>query len=317
MRVETDPPASCKPLPAARAKGLPWWKRAWKIFWLALCKYLDTDGEQRAASFAYYAFFALFPLVLLFVSVGSVLVDIGLVSLSKREIAGSVVTFVGTYMPMGNEGENAVIKTISGVIESWKGAGIIALLAILWSALGLFHAMVRGVNRAWGTHEYPWWKLPFKNLLMVAIVGSALLLGVVAPAVVNAIEAFTWRHHITYGVTTIVWLFSVAKFLVPTFVLFYGFTMFYKFAPRRRTSWSEVWFAALMVTIALQLLQYLFVLYTKNFYNFNRIYGTFGGVVALLMWIYLSGSVIVFGGCLSAAQADVNGKTQHDVKTVS
>lgn len=271
--------------------------RITKTTWIACCKYIDTDGEQRAASFAYYAFFALFPLILLFVSIGSIFVN-------KTEVAGAVTNFVSAYMPLGGDAENAVIKTINGVITSWKGAGVIAIIAIIWSALGLFHALVRGVNRAWGTKEYSWWKLPIKNLLMVAIVGSALLLGVVMPAIVDALEAFTWQLRITFGVDTIVWMFWVARHLFPTLVLFYGFTMFYKFAPRRRTTFAEVWIAALTVTILLQVLQGMFVVYAKNFSNFNRIYGTFGGVVALLMWIYLSGSVIIFGGCLSAAQAE-------------
>lgn len=284
--------------------------RVGKIIWVALCKYVDTDGEQRAASFAYYAFFALFPLILLFVSIGSVFVD-------KKEVASAVVRFVGSYIPMGFDGENAVIQTINGVITSWKGAGAIALAAIVWSALGLFHAMVRGVNRAWGTLEYPWYRLPFKNMLMVCIVGSALLIGVVAPAIVDAVEAFVWRQRIAFGVDAIVRAFWAARFLLPTLVLFYGFTMFYKFAPRRRPPVGDVWVPALLVAIALQVLQHLFVLYAKNYYNFNRIYGTFGGVVAFLMWIYLSGSVIVFGGCLCAAQADVAGKLQHEVETKS
>lgn len=272
-----------------------------RIIWLGLVKYNDTDGEQRAASFAYYAFFALFPLILLFVSMGSLFVD-------QRQVSQAVISFVSVYMPMGDEAGNAVMNTINGVVSSWKGAGVVAIVAIIWSALGLFHALVRGVNRAWGTLEYPWWKLPFKNLLMVGIVGSALLLGVVMPTIVDAVAAFVWRQPITFGVETLVWLFKFARSLLPTVVLFYGFTMFYKFAPRRKTSFTEVWIAALAVTILLQGLQQLFVIYAKNFSNFNRIYGTFGGVVALLMWIYLSGSVIIFGGCLSAAQAEADEK---------
>ncbi len=268
-----------------------------RIQWLALSKYIETDGEQRAASFAYYAFFALFPLILLFVSIGSLFV-------AQTEVSTFVIHFVGGYMPMGDDGENAVIKTINGVVRSWKGAGVIAIIAIVWSALGLFHALVRGVNRAWGTLEYPWWRIPIKNLFMTAIVGSALLLGVVMPAILGAIEAFTWRQRVTFGVETIVWIFWVARRLLPTVVLFYGFTMFYVFAPRRKTSFREIWFAALSATVLLQVLQYLFVIYAKNFSNFNRVYGAFGGVVALLLWIYLSGSVIIYGGCLSAAQSE-------------
>jgi uncharacterized BrkB/YihY/UPF0761 family membrane protein len=60
-----------------------------------------------------------------------------------------------------------------------------------------------------------------------------------------------------------------------------------------------------MVTFGLQGLQKLFLLYTRNITDFNRLYGTLGSVVAVLLWIYLSGSLIILGGCLSAAQWEV------------
>ena len=67
----------------------------------------------------------------------------------------------------------------------------------------------------------------------------------------------------------------------------------------------EVWFAALFVTFGVNVLQWLFTIYTRNFTNFNALYGTFGAVVALLLWIYLIGTVIIFGACLSAAEYEV------------
>lgn len=292
------------------SRRLAWPKRVWKIIWRTLCLYSETDGEQRAASFAYYAFFALFPLVLLFVSVGSTFLD-------SSRVSAAVIDFVARYIPVEADQQNIVINTINGVLRSRKGAGLVAVLGLAWSSLRFFQSLVRGVNRAWGTHEYSWWRLPLQNALMVGIVASALLIGVIAPTVLDAVQAFVWQHHITVGVSALVVLFSVLRFLIPFVVLFYGFSMFYKFAPRRRTSFSEVWFAALFVTLALQGLQSLFVFYARNFGHFNALYGTFGGVVALLMWIYLSGSIIILGGCLCAAQADVAGKLQHEVRTTS
>jgi Ca2+-transporting ATPase len=101
------------------------------------------------------------------------------------------------------------------------------------------------------------------------------------------------------------YLFSVAELTIPLLVLFYGLSMFYMFAPRRRTSFREIWGAALTVTISLQVLQRGFVLYAVNVGDFNVLYGYFGSVVALLLWIYLSGSLIILGGCISAAQYEV------------
>ena len=60
------------------------------------------------------------------------------------------------------------------------------------------------------------------------------------------------------------------------------------------------------MTLGLHVLQWLFLYYTKNITNFNALYGTFGSVIALLVWIYLSGAIIILGGCLCAARHEIN-----------
>jgi Ca2+-transporting ATPase len=62
---------------------------------------------------------------------------------------------------------------------------------------------------------------------------------------------------------------------------------------------------ALVITLALRGLQELFVDYTQRFADFNALYGTFSSVVALMLWVYLSGSLIIFGGCICSARAEV------------
>jgi len=280
---------------------LRWLRRVWAVTWRALIKYDETDGEQRAASFAYYAFFALFPLMVL-------LIVIGTRFLGSEELAAAKITGqVQQYMPVDSDSSANVVRTINGVLKSRNSAGIIAFAVLAWSALRFFQSLVRGVNRAWGTKEYQWWRLPIQNLIMVAILASALLIGYIAPTVLDQVEYYYWKHSWEFGLS-FSWLkpiFSFLRILMPPLVLFYGFSMFYKFAPRRRTTFREIWVAALFATVGLDLLQRLFVLYTTSIANFNALYGTFGSVIALLMWIYLSGSIIILGGCIAAAQYEI------------
>jgi Ca2+-transporting ATPase len=274
--------------------------RVGRVTWVAVKRYIDTDGEQRAASFAYYAFFALFPLLLLFASMASTWFD-------YAQVANRMMDVVASYIPAvaAEPGRrDAVIETIDTVVHSRKRAGLVAILAITWSATGFFHALVRGVNRAWGTLEYPWWRLPFKNVTMMGIVGSALMLGILAPPILDAVAAYLRARAPGAAEPALGWAFGTTRLFVPVAVLFYALLMFYRFAPRRKTTLAEVWVAAAVVTVGLFGLQRLFVLYAQNIWNFNAVYGAFGGVVVLLMWIYLSGTLIIFGGCLSAAQAE-------------
>jgi len=101
------------------------------------------------------------------------------------------------------------------------------------------------------------------------------------------------------------WIYDAAVLIGPLLVLFLGLSLLYRLAPCRPTRFSEVWDAALVTAALLCLLESLFGIYTRNFAKFNLLYGAFGAMMALLMWIYLSGCIIVLGACLSAAQARV------------
>lgn len=277
----------------------------WAVLVRVVVKYNETDGEQRAASFAYYAFFSLFPLLLLLISVGAML--LGDDPLAREHATTSVVSFVKGFIPVAEGQADWFVKTFDGVVKSRNKAGVIAFLALAWSAIRFFQALVHGVNKAWGTKEYSWWRLPIQNLFMAGIVASALFLGVVLPPTINLIEYYFWTTSNDAGLNLRFFqgIFPIARATVPSLVVFYGFSMLYKFAPRRRTTFREVWFASLLVTLGLQGLQSLFVVYSTNIGEFNRLYGTLGSVIALLMWIYLTGTVIILGGCISAATYEV------------
>jgi membrane protein len=264
-------------------------------------KYNETDGEQRAASFAYYALFSLLPLTVLLITIGTRFLG------TRDQATSEVFRMVGEYMPVDMGGSEQVRATVEGFMRSRLGSGIVSAVIVLWCALRFFQSLVHGVNKAWGTKEYTWIRLPLKNLLMIAILTSALLIGIIAPAVLNTVERYYREHPEAFEFTFALGsrIFGLARWLLPPLLLFYALALFYKFAPRRTTTFREVWIEALWVTLALGGLQKLFVLYTGRVAEFNHIYGTFGSVVALLMWIYLTGAVIIMGGCFCAARAEI------------
>lgn len=271
---------------------LGWLWRVLRVPWRAGMKFLEIDGEQRAASFAYYAFFALFPLILLLVTMGSLFTD-------PVTLAAAIIENVGHYMPLNERDLQIVDVAIHGVTDSPGGLSLLATVGLLWSSTHFFHAMVRGVNRAWGTIEHPWWRVPVHSFVMLGLVGSALFIGVLTPIVINELERRAVQQNQAFGLA-----FSMAILLVPSVVLLYGLSLFYKFAPRRRTRFLEVLPSAFVVTILLQVCRRLFERYVYGLSNFNAIYGTFAIVMILLVWIYFSGVIIIYGGCLCAAQAE-------------
>ncbi len=286
-----------------------WWVKIWRLLVLAIKKYVATDGELRAASFAYYAFFALFPLLLLIISIGG-----WILRGNEEQVESRVLELISHYVPVGHGGTNLIASTIEGVVASRGTAGVVAILALTWSSLRFFQALVQGVNRAWGLEEYSWWRLPLANLSMVGITGSTFLLGLIVPLVMKAVETY-WQQAGVVGFEYLQFSLRMARWFLPSVILFYGLLMFYKYAPRRKTAFREVWVTSLLAAILLQVVAKGIVIYADNFARFNTLYGALGSVVVVLMWIYLSGSVVIFCGCLCAAQAEIFGKKNGQAGT--
>jgi len=284
--------------------------RLWAIVWRAVAKYIETDGEQRAASFAYYALFSLLPLLVLLITIGSRFLG------DWNQATNAVFALVSQYVGGDLAASAEVRATVEGFMRSRLGSGLVSGVILLWCALRFFQALVQGVNRAWATNDYTWWRLPLKNLLMTSVLASALLIGLLAPAIVNGVEQYYRDHRSVFSFDMGLgnWLFWLARALLPPLLLFYSLALFYKFAPQRKTTFREVWLEAILVTLALGGLQKLFVFYTGRVTNFNVLYGTFGSVVALLMWIYFTGTLIIVGGCFCAARSEIAGGRADSAK---
>lgn len=296
--------ASKRPPTQSLAALLTWAKAAGTNF-------SRIEGTTWASSFAYYAFFALVPLLLLLLTVGT---DVAAHFIGEEAAKDKAFRFIVGSVPLGASGQRTIADTLHGIMESRGKIGVVALVGLLWSSLGFFQAMVGAINAAWNTEPLSWWRLPLKNLEMIGVLLSALAVGIVVPAVLKIAQGF-----LNWGGPLIATLFNLLVVLVPAVVLFCGFLLFYKLAPRRRVgvTFAMVWVPALLVTAVLQLCQQLFVWYSTRFTDFNAVYGAFGGVIALMLWTYIAGSVIVFGGCLCAAQREMRATPEGPAEPVA
>ncbi len=250
------------------------------------------DGAQWAGAFAFNAFFSLFPLMVLLVTIASFFVD--------RDRAGKeVIAYVESYVPISGEMQRHIFDTIAGVIKAREQAGAVAVLILVWTAIQCFTTLICATNRAWGTAVYSWWRLPLKSLLLLGITAGSVLLGMAVPVLMRMTGGWLFPVH---GFRS--WAYDLGSFCIPLLVVFFSLGLFYRLAPRRPTRFAEVWVATLCATVLLRVGESLFVLYLKEFAALNAVYGAFGGVMALLLWIFFSGCVFIFGACLCAGQAE-------------
>ncbi|PKN89485.1 MAG: hypothetical protein CVU51_00155 [Deltaproteobacteria bacterium HGW-Deltaproteobacteria-1] len=155
------------------------------------------------------------------------------------------------------------------------------------------------MGRAPGLHHAHQRDQPHLGRSSAQLVAGAVLLGMVAPVMMKMAKGWLFQVNDLRS-----WIGAPGSFVVPLLVAFLSLSLFYKLAPRRPTRFAEVWATALCVTVVLHVADTLFVIYLKNFAMLNAIYGTFGGIMAMLLWIYFSGCIFIFGACLCAAQAE-------------
>ncbi|OGS33325.1 MAG: hypothetical protein A2293_08610 [Elusimicrobia bacterium RIFOXYB2_FULL_49_7] len=267
-------------------------RHLWTIVYLTVKRFLKMDGAQWAGAFAHYAFFSLFPLIILFVTIASVFID-------RDQAGATLISYLKTYVPVTGDMQNYFFDTIDGVVAARGEAGIIAFLILIWVSMQFFTTLTSATNLAWEKPSHSGWRVPLKSLIFLALMGSALLLGLAIPVLAKV--AKEW---LSPEMDFNLWVYAVGRFLLPLLVVFLSLSLFYKLAPVRTTRFIEVWIPALGATFLLLIAQSLFMIYLRNFDALNPVYGIFGGIMALLLWIYLSGCIFIFGACLCAVRAE-------------
>ncbi len=270
--------------------------KGWRTIQRTRARWAEEDGDQRAAAFAYYLLLSLLPLVFLMVSAGSLFVE-------REDATREVIQWIKQYVPLTGEQERSVAANIHGVLEKSGEINLAAFPLLLWGALKFLRTMIRTTNRIWRSPIYNWWRLPLKSLGLLGITLSAAFLGIILPGIARLA-----RRWIAAYLEFPNWAFNLTFNLIPWLVLFSGIIMIYRQAPSRPTKFSEVWVGALAATALIWISERLFLLYAVHFAQFNVVYGALGGLMAFLLWVYLSSCIGVLGVCICAARADVRAK---------
>jgi len=258
--------------------------RVISLFLTAYGEFGKDNGKLMASAVAYSLLFSLFPFALALLSIA------GFMMLSA-EVENEVITAMGNLIPVAR---GLIVKTLEGVIEARGATGVIALLALIWSALFFFDALRNSLNSAWGV---PTGQTYIKGrLINVAMLVLAVIVMVAFTWLTTAMH-YMHEANMQYGILRITRnsLFVRLVFMLSSAALAYGVIIFlYRFIPVNRPKWKHIWLGALLATIGFEVIRFAFVWYVKNFGQYNLIYGPIGTVIALLTFIYLTAWVLLF-----------------------
>lgn len=267
---------------------------SWGEFGRRLWAQLTRDEVVgRAAQLSFFFVLALFPFLLFLTSL------LGYFAGAGTELRADLLRYLSAVVPA--KASALIYDTLDEITEERSGEKIsFGLLAALWSATAGMGAIISALNAAYGVKEARvWWRKRLVSLaltvaLAVFITAALMLLlyggqtGQLVAGWLSLGDAFKRAWMILQ------WPFVLA------FVLL-AFTSIYYFAPNVKDArWRWLTPGSLLAVGLWLLISFAFRAYLYFFDTYGRTYGSLGAVIVLLLWLYLTGAVLLLGGEVNA-----------------
>ena len=250
--------------------------------------FLGKNGPQLAAAVSYYALFSLFPLTLA--------VIFGLSFFLGPESIEDLAQKVAQQAPISRQ---TVSDVLTGTLQSRNLAGSAGIVGLLAAGTAVFAAIRKGVNATWGiTKPRPFVQERLIDISLMLAAAILMLVSIFSTAVLAYLREIV--GFITTGSSLngdFVW--NRVASVIPPALSFIVFSGIYWLLPNTRVRFSEVLPGAIFATIAFEVIKIVFVWYVGNYSIYSTVYGSVGGVVALLTWVYLSALILLFGSLIT------------------
>ncbi len=275
------------------------WTRLVKDF-VAQARAQDMMGW--AAQLAFYFMLAFFPLMLFLTLL------LGYLTQSRVQLRDALIGYLSTVAPVS--ASQLIATTIEEMSDSKSGGKLsLGLLAALWAASNGMRVLSKALDAAYCVEEKrSWWNERLLALILTVALGALILAALILLLYGSDIAKEVAAYFALSATFTAVW--KVAQYpLVLLFVLL-AFNAIYHFAPNlkhRRWRWLTpgtiigvtLW---LMISFGLRF-------YLRQVSTIKTTYGSFGAVITLMLWCYLSGAAILAGGIINSVIARTKQQT--------
>lgn len=260
-------------------------KHAVLAFPVAVIKrYGDDKTGRQAALVTYYAFLALFPLLLVFITI------LGLVISNNPGLEAKIIGEVYKYFP-------ALGDDLRGNVHTLKGSGVVLaleVLALLYGARGLAAMLQEAFNNVW--HVENEFRPGFvgdnlRSFGMMASVGFGIVIGTVLSYVVGTF--------LNFGIIGTV-LLTLLNFLITTGL----FLIVFRLGTASRIGLQCLWPGAIIASIGVLIVQHFgTTIMAHELPKLTGTYGSFALALAMMFWIYLQSQIILYALEITAVRA--------------
>ncbi len=257
---------------------------------LAHIQRIDISG--LGAQLAYFFLLSLFPLLIFMVTL------LPYLNLDEAQ----VYRFLENYAP--GEVYTLIEGTLSDVLQNRNGGLLsIGIIATIWSASNGMNAIVKSLNRSYELEE----TRPFIivrglsiifTILMILLFAVALVLPVFGKQIGTVLFSyFGFKEGFLNVWNSIRWTIS-------PLIIFLVLSGLYWIVPNTKLTLKSVFPGALFSTVGWILTSLAFSFYVSNFANYSSTYGSIGGIIVLMLWLYFTGNILLIGGQVNAVMRE-------------
>lgn len=264
-----------------------WWDIAKRIF-----KQMSQDNLSLvAAGVAFYALLAIFPAIAAMVSVYAYFS-------SPTDISEHLSKIV-TLLPQSTS--DLILSQVSSLAQTSNASlslsAIGTLILTIWSSSKGSQALITACNISY--HEYE--KRSFFHAQVVRFLFSvgAILVAIFALLIIGILPIVLNLVGLKESINLLIKLIS---WPLLAFMFNFALVLLYRYAPHRKPAkWRWITLGSCIATVLWILASIGFSFYVSHFASYNETYGSLGGVVIMLMWLYISAYIITLGAVINAA----------------
>src|SRR5881398_1235336 len=285
------------------AKGGTFFGTSLSLLKQTFSEWLEDKAPQLGAALAYYTVFSLAPLVLVLLAI------VGLIFQNDPAGAWNKITEQMSYF-LDKSAVDVVQNIAQKAAQPGKGllATVIGIALALFGASGVFGQLQDALNTIWGVKAKPGagiWGFLRARFLSFAMVGGICFLMLVSLAIEALLKGFS--HYVQSvlpgGIVIAVTVYLVFDFAVVVLL----FAMIFKFLPDVKIQWRDVWIGAVMTAILFGLGKWALGLYLGSGAA-GSAYGAASSLITLLLWVYYSSQILLFGAEFTQVYAERAGR---------
>ena len=274
----------------------------WTILKKTVVNFYADDSISYASSIAFYTIFSMPAILIIALSIGTTFYERNVV---QDELINQAERLVGLNI------EKEITEIISNATLDATStfAKTVGVLTLIFSATTVFASLQTSLNKIWGIKPKPGRDIVkfivnrLLSLAMVAVVGFLLLVSLVVDALLAIFQGFLSK--IMEGFT--LYILQGMNVLISIGFITVIFALVFKVLPDANVKWRDVWVGAFVTTILFSIGKFLIGFYLGNS-SFSSAYGAAGSLVIILVWIYYSTIIVLFGAELTSVYTEVIGE---------